>query len=68
MKNENNPLRILRGWEEIARASGLTCGSQAVRRLARQHGMPVFYLNRRPTISEITLRVWWEMLAKMHNI
>ena len=52
---------ILCGWKEIARACGIkTC--KTIKKKARKYGMPIVYMDGRPTVSERALLRWWDGL------
>ena len=58
------PLRLLRGWREIRDACGLTCSIQTMRRLARQHHLPEFYVRNRPSAVDVMIKMWLTAIQK----
>ena len=58
------PLRLLRGWREIRDACCLTCSIQTMRRLAREHHLPVFYARNRPSAVDVMIKMWLTAIQK----
>jgi len=60
------PLKLLRGWKEIRDALGLQgYSTQTVRRLARKHKIPVFYMGNKPTAMDLTIKIWMTSIQKI---